>query len=72
MPADMNSVLKYFSYAFTIHLAWSDTHLSRHNLFGPCNDVITDFDYIYMFFIYLFTIFIYSINTFMIKLNIKI
>ena len=37
-------VLKYFSFTFTLHLAYSDTHLQRHNLFGSFDDVLTEFD----------------------------
>jgi len=37
-------VLKYFSFTFSKHLAYSDTLLQRHNLFGPFDDVITEFD----------------------------
>ena len=45
MSAGLYFVLKYFSFPFTAHLPYSDNHLWRHNLFGPVDNVITDFAY---------------------------
>jgi hypothetical protein len=44
MPPGLYFVLKYFSFTLTTHLAHSDTRLQGHNLFGPFDDVITEFD----------------------------
>ena len=38
----------YFSCTCTIHIAYSDTLIKRHNLFGPFDEVITEFDCISM------------------------
>jgi hypothetical protein len=44
MPADLHFVLKHFPFTSTERLAYSDTRLKRNNLFGPFNDVISQFD----------------------------
>jgi hypothetical protein len=36
--------LNHFSFTFTIHIAYNDTRVQRHNSFGPFGDVITEFD----------------------------
>jgi len=47
MPASLYFVLKYFSFTFTIHLAYSDTRLYQHNLLGPFDEDITEFECIF-------------------------
>jgi hypothetical protein len=44
MPTGPYFVFQYFSVTSTVHLAYSDTCL-QHNLFGPFNDVITEFNH---------------------------
>jgi len=44
MPTGLYFVLKYSSFTFIAHLAYSETRLKRQNLFGPLDDVITGFD----------------------------
>ena len=44
MPAGPYFTVKYFYFTFTTNLAFGDTLLQRHNLFGPFDDIIREFD----------------------------
>jgi len=50
MPAGLFFVLKYFSFSFNLHLAYSYTHLKLNNLFGPFDNVILEFNCVCVFF----------------------
>jgi hypothetical protein len=44
MSADPYFAVQYLSFSFTTHLAYGDARLQRHNLLGPFDDVITEFE----------------------------
>jgi hypothetical protein len=49
VPEEIYFVLKQFSLTSTIRFAYRATRLLRHDLFGPLDDVITEFDCIHTY-----------------------
>jgi hypothetical protein len=49
MSEEIYFVLQQFSLTLTMHFAYSATRLLRHNLFGPFDDVINEFDCVHAY-----------------------